>query len=401
MEVEESQPMQGIFENAIDLDSHEMMPTHFYPAIFGDVGRQVQEIFDAFMSVRDVPLQNNLFRPEIKADDVEIDPQTIWRMKGPGAPAATDMRRRAEVLDAINVDSQLVFPGFGFLGLIISSLTEEEFPLYFNQQCPPHHREIGLEAVRAHNKWALTQSHLDGRQRHVLIVNTDTVDQMIADAQFAIDGQGGALWLSPTTPPAGMSPANPALDPFWSLAAANDMPVVLHINTDSILPLEWMDAPQIRQRDKSELVVNAYFMTTCSFAVENYLAELVIGGVFERHPTLRFGIIECGASWLGPIVERMELIWEHFPNMQKMSRRPMEYVSDQVRVTPFFFEPVDLWLERYPQLSDVYCFSSDYPHAEGGLDAMDKFYKRIAPFGDDALDKFFRSNAELLIPSRA
>jgi hypothetical protein len=393
--------MQGVFENAVDLDSHEMMPTHFYPEIFGDVGRQVQGIFDAFMSAKDVPVQNNLFQPEIKVDDVEIDPQTIGRMKGPGAPAATDMRRRAEVLDALNVDTQLVFPGFGFLGLIIKSVREEEFPLYFNQQCPPNHREIGVEAIRAHNKWALTQGHLDGRQRHVLIVNTDTVDEMIADAHLAIDGQGGALWLSSTTPPAGMSPANPALDPFWSLAAANDMPVVLHINTEAFLPLEWLDAPQIRQREKSELVINAYFMTTASFSVENYLAELVIGGVFERHPTLRFGIIECGASWLGPIVERMELLWEHFPNMQKMSRRPMEFVSDQVRVTPFFFEPVDLWLERYPQLSDVYCFSSDYPHSEGGVDAMDKFYKRIAPFGDDALDKFFRSNAELLIPSRA
>jgi predicted TIM-barrel fold metal-dependent hydrolase len=58
-----------------------------------------------------------------------------------------------------------------------------------------------------------------------------------------------------------------------------------------------------------------------------------------------------------------------------------------------------VWLERFPQLADVYCFSSDYPHAEGGVDTMEKFYQQLAPFGDEVLTKFFRTNAELLIPS--
>ena len=58
-----------------------------------------------------------------------------------------------------------------------------------------------------------------------------------------------------------------------------------------------------------------------------------------------------------------------------------------------------VFIERYPQLVDVYCYSSDYPHSEGGVDAMQGFYRRLEPLGDEVLRKFFRSNAELILPA--
>jgi hypothetical protein len=105
-------------------------------------------------------------------------------------------------------------------------------------------------------------------------------------------------------------------------------------------------------------------MMTLSFSVENLLASMILGGVFERHPGLRFGIIESGAQWLGPLVDRMESLWDHIPQMRKLSRRPSEYVAAQVRVTSFFFEPVNIFVDRYPQFVDAYCSSSDYRHSE-------------------------------------
>jgi hypothetical protein len=95
----------------------------------------------------------------------------------------------------------------------------------------------------------------------------------------------------------------------------------------------------------------------------------------------------------------MEMVWDSFEQTRGLSKRPTEYVAEQVRVTPFFFEPVDTYLERHPELVDVYCYSSDYPHSEGGPHAMQGFYDRLAPFGDDVLGKFFRTNAELIVPA--
>src|SRR4051812_13947897 len=99
--------------HALDLDSHEFMPTHFYPGLFGETGQLVMEIMDSFRA--DQTRENNMTRPDISADDYPIDPSTIWSVKGPQAPGAINMQRRLEVLDAMGVDRQLVFPTFGFI----------------------------------------------------------------------------------------------------------------------------------------------------------------------------------------------------------------------------------------------------------------------------------------------
>jgi predicted TIM-barrel fold metal-dependent hydrolase len=138
-------------------------------------------------------------------------------------------------------------------------------------------------------------------------------------------------------------------------------------------------------------------MTVFYFAPENFLASMILGGVFDRHPRLRFGVIECGAGWIGPLMERMELFVDMFAETRKLKRRPHEYLNDHVRVTPFVGEPVRQHFERYPQLSNVYCFSTDYPHVEGGQHAKQTFYEEIEPLGDEIIQKFFRSNAELLL----
>jgi predicted TIM-barrel fold metal-dependent hydrolase len=245
----------------------------------------------------------------------------------------------------------------------------------------------------------MTLGDLRDRQRHVAIIPTFEIEGMLGEAERVLAGGAEVLWIAATTPPARMSPANECLDPFWSLAEEAGVPVTMHLNGEPFLPPEWRDAPALRRQAGGILPQSAYFVSTFSMAAEHFLASMVIGGVFDRHPQLRIGIIECGSSWLGPMCERMEMIWEYFDQTRALSRRPTDYIVDQVRVTPFFFEPVDVYLERHPRLVDAYCYSSDYPHSEGGADAMQRFYKALQPFGDEVVTKFFRSNAELIVPA--
>jgi predicted TIM-barrel fold metal-dependent hydrolase len=76
---------------------------------------------------------------------------------------------------------------------------------------------------------------------------------------------------------------------------------------------------------------------------------------------------------------------------------PGEYVRRNVRVTPFWSEPVDLYIERYG-LEETFMFSTDYPHVEGGKDPVGKFLGRLDRFGDDLVERFFVTNAQLLLP---
>lgn len=83
-----------------------------------------------------------------------------------------------------------------------------------------------------------------------------------------------------------------------------------------------------------------------------------------------------------------------------ISKLPSEYIASNVRVTPFNnIEPIDKYFERYPHLQSSYCWSTDYPHIEGGKDIRRKFVELLSPKGDEIIQKFFRTNSELLLPS--
>jgi predicted TIM-barrel fold metal-dependent hydrolase len=133
-------------------------------------------------------------------------------------------------------------------------------------------------------------------------------------------------------------------------------------------------------------------------AAEVYLTALVMGGVFERFPRLRFGAIEFGAAWLGPLVERLDRhaalldrTGTHYPLL------PSEYARRNVRVTPYWTEPVDTFVERYG-IPESYVFSTDYPHVEGGKHPVQSFQEMTGRVGTAYTRQFFVTNGELLFP---
>ena len=78
---------------------------------------------------------------------------------------------------------------------------------------------------------------------------------------------------------------------------------------------------------------------------------------------------------------------------------PSEYINRNVRVTPFNeFEPVAARLRALPGPADCYCYSTDYPHVEGGKDSKQLMYEQVAPLGETVTEKFFAANARLLLP---
>jgi hypothetical protein len=61
-------------------------------------------------------------------------------------------------------------------------------------------------------------------------------------------------------------------------------------------------------------------------------------------------------------------------------------------------EPVDRYIQRYG-MEEIYCFSSDYPHIEGGRDPVGTFYGSVKGLGADMVEKFFVSNGARLLPA--
>lgn len=77
--------------------------------------------------------------------------------------------------------------------------------------------------------------------------------------------------------------------------------------------------------------------------------------------------------------------------------KPSEYIRRNVRVTPFRVENVADYVERYG-MAECYCYSSDFPHPEGGQDPVGEFQQKIDRLGNGFFEQFFCSNGEWLLP---
>lgn len=397
----------------LDADGHEWIPACLWDEAFGPETSLFAAMFAGGSEGSHPGEFARVVGPD--GDQAEISPETIWELKGSGAPGAIDMARRVKVLDALSIDKQLLFPsGPGLFGMMLATTPLEVLGEFFGDL-----GTSGVEAVRAagidigplgravidaHNRWAVDVQQIDPRLRPAATIDTTlSISEAVAQTERLLDKGIRAFMIPQNTPPGGTSPAHPDVDPLWRTFTEADVPVILHLGGEVgfLAQTAWADAPNFKpnMKDTLELALDAYHLATVHLASQNFLTTMILGGVFERHPSLRFGVIEVSAHWVGPMAENLLMWAEQFSRSLagKLSLSPAEYLQRNVRVTPFYWEPVDEYIEQYG-LDNVYTFGSDYPHHEGGKNAAETFANRLERLGPQVVEKFFIDNAKLLFP---
>jgi predicted TIM-barrel fold metal-dependent hydrolase len=130
-----------------------------------------------------------------------------------------------------------------------------------------------------------------------------------------------------------------------------------------------------------------------------FLGALILDGLFDRFPGLRGGCIEQGAGWVVSWLHHLDYAQRAFRRteepLNRLLAKPSEYVHRHLKFTPFPGEPVGWMMEQAG--SDLFMFSTDYPHPEGGRDPLAKFEQEISQTGAEARNRFYHDNmAELL-----
>lgn len=98
------------------------------------------------------------------------------------------------------------------------------------------------------------------------------------------------------------------------------------------------------------------------------LISLIVEGVFERFPGLRFIFLETGFAWLTEVMWRLDQKWHALRDeVPWLTRLPSEYVLESVRAsTQPMYEPANRahlgYLLEMVHADQVLCYSSDYPH---------------------------------------
>jgi predicted TIM-barrel fold metal-dependent hydrolase len=367
----------------LDCDAHLYLEPDDMAELVGDVGAGfVLEFLRKYAgSAQDLGA-----RAQAKAD--------LWGIKGLSAHGAVDAADRIEAMDGMGLRAQLLFPNTAL-------------------------RELRLEnaaaraVCRRYNDYVIDWTHKTGdRARAVCQINMSDIAWANEELERVIGLGARGVLLSCAAAPAGVSPANSAWDRFWAMLEEADVPAFLHIASGGVLtsddddpiipPRAFADAEGLKaafkDRSGAEEALGPFYFVISHIAPEVWLVSMVMGKVFERFPRLRFGVIEVGASWVGPMCERMDL---HAKLMAKVgiqyAMKPSEFVRRNVRVTPFWHEDVNMMVERHG-LREVYCFSTDYPHVEGSRDPIARFRKTIDRLGDNFERAFFCENGAWLFP---
>jgi predicted TIM-barrel fold metal-dependent hydrolase len=394
----------------VDVDSHEMMPAQVWIEAFGEVARPMAEL------IMSLPARNKNVPniPDYAGDHAPIGPETVWTTKGAEAPGATDMDRRLEVMDLMGIKSQMLFPtGIGLWGISLFNMpTDMDIVKKIGGDDIGRTYAQARRMIDAHNEWLLGVVRRTSRIKAIAPIHGETVDELIAGARWAIDNGMAGVMITTGTMPGGVSPAHTDLDPFYAMIAEAKIALHFHISGYGrfLSTNKWGDAEAFTGfKSTNEINMDPWWLSAVHLSTQNFIATMVTGGVFDRHPTLYVSSAEYGAHWIGPLAQLLD-IWHdnnnslhekryvNGPPGRKLPMRPSEYIRRNVRVMPFDFEPLGDYLDHYG-LDTVYCFASDYPHIEGGSDPMGKFTAQLDRFGPTMFEKFFVTNGEVLFPA--
>jgi uncharacterized protein len=151
---------------------------------------------------------------------------------------------------------------------------------------------------------------------------------------------------------------HPKLDPIWRAADEHDLPIVHHSFT-------WTPPyfPGVL-----DLWDNIFLGRLAShpWGAMRFIASVIGGGIMDRHPDLRVGILECGFGWLPFWGRRMNEQYEYVGSTAKLKHHPEDYLkSGRFFCSIERHEGEDMFQHVTSFLGDdVLMYASDYPHSE-------------------------------------
>jgi predicted TIM-barrel fold metal-dependent hydrolase len=270
-----------------------------------------------------------------------------------------------------NWDSELrlgELQGDGVVAEVIYPNTVPPFyPAAFHISAPPSPQqyEHQLAGIRAHNRWlAEFCQQQPERRAGIGLIHLNNIDDAIEDVEWIARNnlRGGVLLPLPSPSETHLKPLNdPGYDRLW--AAIQDCDLVINQHSGQ-------GSPQYGEGQGAK----ALWAMEMSFYVQRGYTNLVMGGVFERFPRLRYILMESGSVWAPRLMQQMDAMWmawrAGYIGEIDTSRDPA------LKEAPSFYARRNCWYgASFPSVADVkgrevvgvdkVLWGNDYPHYEG------------------------------------
>jgi predicted TIM-barrel fold metal-dependent hydrolase len=268
-----------------------------------------------------------------------------------------DSAQRRHDLEADGVVGEVIFPN------TIPPFYDTAFHVSPNPR--PDQYVRWQAGIRAHNRWLADFCAQEPERRAGIgLIHLNDLDAAVEDVEWiASHGlRGGVLLPLPAPSDVHLPPlTSPAYDRLW--AAIQDCGLVINQHSGQGVPNYGKDPGS-----------DALWVLEMTFFVQRGFCQLILGGVFERFPGLRFILTESGSAWAPPLLRRMDGIHR---SMRAGSTGEVDFSRSAVlKEPPSFYARRNCWYgASFPSSHDIegrdfvnvehILWGNDYPHYEG------------------------------------
>ena len=175
---------------------------------------------------------------------------------------------------------------------------------------------------------------------------------------------------------------------FWALCEELDLPINFHIGA-SDSNMNWG-----YERAWASNTLNAkYIVTSTMLFLANAatMANLVLSGLLDRFPKLKFVSVESGLGWVPFFAEALDYQFAEAGGDDRLGKRPSDYLRSNI-YTSFWFERGNLVRDIQRVGIDNVMFETDFPHPTC-LYPIDDMTKAFEGLGEADIRKVLSGNA--------
>jgi len=235
-----------------------------------------------------------------------------------------------------------------------------------------------LAAFRAFNRWLDDAWGFAYQERIFAAPMLTMVDpeEALKSVQWGLDHDARFFVLVPgpvITRSGPVSPADPVFDTMWGLL--NEAGAVLTAHGGNAYYSRYL-ADWGEGTEMEAFRQNPFRSIVSWSAVQDWFANLLAHGLFQRFPNLRMASIETGSDWVFHLYDKLKKSYSQTP--QAYPEDPRETFKRHVWVSPYYED--ELAGLRDLVGADHMLMGSDFPHAEG-LAEPSAYIKDLENFG--------------------
>lgn len=284
---------------------------------------------------------------------------------------AYDPKVRLGVLDEAGIDAQLIFPStIGLGGQDLGVVADEAL------------KRLTVEIYN--DGMAEIQAESGNRLLPLPLMPAWDVGACVNEAKRV--AAMGARGVNMTSDPQDLGApdlASTAWDPLWETCTELQLPVHFHIGASVTGMAFYGKYPWDSHGPNTKLAIGGTLLFIGNARV---VTNLILSGMFDRHPDLQMVSVESGIGWIPFILETLDYeMAENAPEeLSKLGKMPSEYFRTNLYAT-FWFEQNGGRLADLVEAvgDDRILFATDFPHPTclypGPLESIAPKMAQLAP----------------------